>query len=246
MVPEIVAHRGYASRYPENTLLAVRAALDAGAGYVEVDVLLSADGVPVLMHDATFARTAGRDDQVATLSWSELRRIEVAERARLGDAGAGETVPSLAQLVELLSSRPAASAFIEIKRDALTSAGLERVVNRVLEDLAPIRERAIVISFSAEAVAHARAQGAPRIGWVLERYDDTARATACDLAPEFLFCNHEKLPTAPTPLWTGPWSWVVYEVTDAALARALAARGVKYIETMAVGEMLTALGAQAR
>jgi glycerophosphoryl diester phosphodiesterase len=246
IVPEIVAHRGYAWRYPENTLLAVRAALDCGAAFVEVDVLLSADGVPVLIHDATLARTAGRDEEVAALPWSELQDIEVAERPRLGERGAGETVPSLKQLVALLGGRPAASAFIEIKRAALASFGVERVVRCILEDLAPVRDRAIVISFSADAVERARALGAPRVGWVLERYDEGARAIALRLAPDFLFCNYEKLPSAPTPLWAGRWSWVIYEVTDATLARALMARGVRYVETMAVGEMLAALGARVR
>jgi glycerophosphoryl diester phosphodiesterase len=245
-VPQVVAHRGYASRYPENTLLALRAALDAGAAFVEVDVLLSADGVPVLMHDATLLRTAGRGEEVADLPWSELRRVEVAERARLGERGAGETVPSLTQLVELLVGWPAAAAFVEIKRAALARFGVERVVSRVLTDLEPMLDRAIVISFTADAVEHARARGAPRVGWVLERYDDTAHATARRLAPEFLFCNHEKLPPAPEALWSGSWDWVMYEVADAALARALTARGVRYVETMAVGELIAALGARRR
>jgi len=49
----LVAHRGWQRRYPENTLPAIKGALDAGARYIEVDVQLSADGVPVLFHDRT-------------------------------------------------------------------------------------------------------------------------------------------------------------------------------------------------
>jgi glycerophosphoryl diester phosphodiesterase len=198
------------------------------------------------MHDATLLRTAGRSEEVAALPWTELRRIEVAERARLGDRGVAETVPSLAQFVALLVERPAARAFVEIKRAALARFGVERVVSRVLADLEPVLDRAIVISFSAETAGRARAQGAACIGWVLERYEDAAHAIARQLAPEFLFCNHEKLPPPPEPLWTGPWDWVMYEVTDAALARALAARGVRYVETMQVGELIAALGARPR
>ena len=59
-VPIIVAHRGYAARHPENTLAGVRAALAAGIDHVEVDVLVSSDGVPVLMHDATLAQLSYR------------------------------------------------------------------------------------------------------------------------------------------------------------------------------------------
>ena len=52
-IPELVAHRGYALHYPENTLIGIEAAIRAGARYVEVDVQLSADKVPVLFHDRT-------------------------------------------------------------------------------------------------------------------------------------------------------------------------------------------------
>lgn len=241
--PVVVAHRGCAARHPENTIPALRAALDAGVRHLEVDVLMSADGVPVLMHDATLARTAGRPDEVASLTWAELATIEVAERARLGDAGAGVTVPSLGQLVELLREHPEATAFVELKRAALERFGRARVVERVLAELAPVAERTIVISFDRDAVALARARGARRIGWVLERYDDASLGLARDLAPEFLFCNHEKIAPGPGHPWRGPWAWVVYEITDAALARALAARGVAYVESMAPDALLTALAA---
>jgi len=240
-LPEIVAHRGYAARHPENTLRAVDAALDVGVTHVEVDVLLSADGVPVLMHDATLQRTAGRPEEVATLTWQELAQIEVAERGRLGAAGAGANVPSLSQLVTLLDERRTANAFIEIKRAALARFGIDPVVERVLADLAPVRHRTIVISFSAQAVERARVLGAPRIGWVLERYDAEAEAAARRIAPEFLFCNYLKLPPAPKSPWQGPWDWVAYEITDAQLAMALVARGVRYVETMAVAELRAAL-----
>ena len=58
--PELIAHRGWAYRYPENTLPAIAGALGAGARYVEFDVQITADGVPVLFHDSTLDRTAGR------------------------------------------------------------------------------------------------------------------------------------------------------------------------------------------
>ncbi|MGF1546037.1 MAG: glycerophosphodiester phosphodiesterase family protein, partial [Thiotrichales bacterium] len=56
MTFDLVAHRGYALRYPENTLPAIEAALAAGARYVEIDVQLSADQVPVLFHDRSLMR----------------------------------------------------------------------------------------------------------------------------------------------------------------------------------------------
>ena len=55
--PQLVAHRGYSSQYPENTLLAIEQAFIAGACFVECDVQLTQDGVPVLLHDVTQSRT---------------------------------------------------------------------------------------------------------------------------------------------------------------------------------------------
>ena len=60
----LVAHRGYPRRYPENTLLSLLAALEAGAEFVEFDVQMTADGVPVLLHDADLRRTGGADLEV--------------------------------------------------------------------------------------------------------------------------------------------------------------------------------------
>ena len=47
-IPELVAHRGYPQHYPENTLIGIEAAITAGARFIDVDVQLSADRVPVL------------------------------------------------------------------------------------------------------------------------------------------------------------------------------------------------------
>lgn len=245
--PIIVAHRGYAALHPENTLTAVRAALEAGVDHVEVDVVMSSDGTPVLMHDATLERTAGLPGAVATLTWSELARIEAAERSRLGERGAGSRIPSLAELVALLGEWPHAQVFVEIKRSALASHGLDRTVRRVCEEMSPMGERAVVISFSSEAIERARDFDGRSIGWVLERYDEEAHVLARRLAPDFLFCNHLKFPAAPTAPWPGRWAWVAYEIgSDARLARDLAARGVKYVETMTVAELKAALDERGR
>ena len=57
--PVLLAHRGWASRYPENSLVGIEAALVAGVACVEIDVQLSADHVPMVIHDLGLERTAG-------------------------------------------------------------------------------------------------------------------------------------------------------------------------------------------
>jgi glycerophosphoryl diester phosphodiesterase len=75
---------------------------------------------------------------------------------------------------------------------------------------------------------------------VLSKYDEPSRMKYEALAPDFLFCDHLALPPAGA-LRRGPWRWAIYEVDDFQLATQLAARGVDYIETMAVREMSQAL-----
>ncbi len=82
----ILGHRGFVARdVPENTLASVERALRAGADGVEVDLRLTADGVPVLHHDAHFRRTAGDSRHLSGLRLSELPRIGHARVPTLND-----------------------------------------------------------------------------------------------------------------------------------------------------------------
>ncbi len=74
--PVVVAHRAGAALGPENTLQALEASIAAGADMVEVDVRLTRDGVPVLLHDSTLRRTAGVERPVRELTLEELGKID--------------------------------------------------------------------------------------------------------------------------------------------------------------------------
>ena len=236
--PALVAHRGYALRYPGNTLIAIVAALDAGAAYVEFDVQMTADGVPVVLHDLSLRRTGGVDERVVDLPIQRVREIGVSEPQRFDSGFQDVRVPTLAEMVKLLEERPEARAFVEVKRSSLRHFGIDYVVDRVMEDLRPVLERCVVISFDREAVVRARRRGAPRVGWVIETWDKGANEDARTLAPDYLLCEHLIVPDGPSPFWPGPWRWVVYGIADAEHARRTAARGADFIETMAIGELL--------
>lgn len=99
---EIVAHRGYSSRFPENTLAAFRGAADAGADYVELDVRQTKDGVLVVMHDSSLLRTAGLDRDVCDVTYDEIRDLKVGERDFIWSSG--ETIPTLEEVLQFLKS----------------------------------------------------------------------------------------------------------------------------------------------
>jgi glycerophosphoryl diester phosphodiesterase len=76
----IIAHRGFMRSFPENTIIAVRGAFDQGADAVEVDIRLSADHVPFVMHDDTVDRTTDGHGAVATLYASQIASLDACVR----------------------------------------------------------------------------------------------------------------------------------------------------------------------
>ena len=74
--PWVVAHRGYRGLYPENTLAAFEAAIAVGADMVELDVCLTRDRVPVVIHDKTLYRTTDGKGLVSEHSLSELKELD--------------------------------------------------------------------------------------------------------------------------------------------------------------------------
>ncbi|MFN6962696.1 MAG: glycerophosphodiester phosphodiesterase [Pyrinomonadaceae bacterium] len=154
--PLIIAHRGASAAAPENTLAAFRRATECGAEGVEFDVRLAADGVPVVIHDATLERTAGRREAVSQLTSRELARADVGSwfnRARpklANDEFAGEGVPTLASVLDLLAGFDG-RLYVELKSEDADLRPLCRAVAGTLAD-SPALERAIVKSFRLAAV----------------------------------------------------------------------------------------------
>src|SRR5437016_11481927 len=77
---QIVGHRGAAGVAPENTLPSFEAAWAAGVGWVETDVHLTRDGVPILLHDATLDRTTTGHGPVSAVTWEDLRAVDAGVR----------------------------------------------------------------------------------------------------------------------------------------------------------------------
>lgn len=240
-LPDLIAHRGNAAEYPENTLPAIRSALDLGARYVEFDVQLTADRQPVLLHDSNLKRTAGLDRNALEMTLAELAEIRVNEAARLGSRFTDVGIPTLAQAVSVLEAHPTATAFVELKRASLRASGQEAFVHKVVDVLKPVARQCVIISFDLATVHYVRQTTAFRIGWVLPEYTNLAALKCEALAPDYVFCDHQLLTETTSRLWRGPWRWAIYEVTTPQLAVDLAVRGAKLIETMAVRSMLRAL-----
>jgi glycerophosphoryl diester phosphodiesterase len=133
--PRVFAHRGLAldapeNTVPENTLLAFTRALEAGAGYLELDLHASSDGVAVVSHDPDLQRLVGRPDTVASLPLAELQRV---------DLGAGQRFSTFA---EVLAAFPTARFNVDIK-----AAGAITSLVDAVRDASAI-DRVLITSFS--------------------------------------------------------------------------------------------------
>lgn len=146
-LPPIIGHRGAAGLAPENTLASFALAADLGCTMVEFDVRLSADRVPVVFHDDTLDRCTDGSGPVAALTLAQLKRL---------DAGGGQSIPTLAEVLELCRDRQLA-VNIEIKPDVGAEVETTRLALEVAGAVWPTdRPLPLVSSFSHQALATAR------------------------------------------------------------------------------------------
>jgi glycerophosphoryl diester phosphodiesterase len=153
--PIVVGHRGSAATHPENTLPSFQAAIDAGADAVELDVRVSADGVAVVMHDASVGRTTNGSGLVHELMLAELKRLDAS-----GERGEALEVPTLADVLELASGRVAVN--LEIKNlpgEPGFDGPVEAAVQAALGDLerAGFAGPVLVTSFNWSSIERSRA-----------------------------------------------------------------------------------------
>ena len=151
---QVIGHRGAAGHAPENTESGFRLALRLGVDAIELDVHLSRDDVPVVIHDATLDRTTDGSGPVAAASSAELKRLDAGGWFHPGYRAT--RIPFLGEVLALVGNR--VPVVVELK-------GQERVkelVARCVEAVESSGAAVVFSSFSREALAEARRQ-APHI-----------------------------------------------------------------------------------
>jgi len=239
-LPEIIAHRGNAAEFPENTLQSIASAVELGVKHVEFDVQLTADKVPVVIHDSDLERVGGRPGVVHDMYWADLAETAVGENQRLGNRFAFTFPPSLEQVLDALAGWEGVTAYVEIKRASMRRFGREAVLRRIAHVVQPMLDRCVVISFDLPSLRIMQLMTGARIGWVISDYGDATLAEAEAVAPQFMFANLERLPEGIQALWPGPWDWALYEVRDIRTAQQCQSLGARYVETMAVRSLRAA------
>lgn len=237
----LVAHRGFAGEYPENTLGAIVAALDLGVCRVEIDVQLSADGVPHIFHDASLKRTTGIDKLIFDLDAESLQQVSANYDSKFGGTFINQHIPQLDQLSVVHQRYGEANFFVELKRESLSQFGTKATVDAVIEATKEFLDRCVFISFDMDCLSYAREAYDVPVGWVVDQWNSDDFQRVSTLMPKYLFCNHKKLPDAISKLDPG-YLWVIYEVSNAGLAYKLAHLGTHLFETMSIRQLLETKG----
>ena len=237
--PQLVAHRGYTYCYPENSLLAIQAAVEAGAKFVEFDVLLSSDKVPVLFHDRDCQRMCGIEGAIHDYSFTELKSFSVSEPENFGTRFVENRITSLVELVKYITSVPQVTAFVELKRQALIEHGIDIVLEKVLSILAPIKNQAVIISYSIESLLATQSCSDYPLGAVFDHWSERNNDLIQKLNPKYMFTDILDLPEEGKLECPGS-QLAVYDCVDPVLADRVYQRGVDLVETFQIAEMLAA------
>jgi glycerophosphoryl diester phosphodiesterase len=236
----VIGHRGAAARAPENTLAGLRCAKALGCSWVEFDVRLTADGAPVLCHDATLDRTTDRTGPVSARSLAAIRQCDAG--SRFSPVFAGETMPTLDEALAL-AAELGLGVNIEIKsdrgREYATAAAVADRVNR-LGPAPPL----CVSSFLPAAVAVLR-DLAPRLprGILFRSVPSLWAEIAKRLGVAVIGASHRRLrPRRVAEIRAAGYPVAAFTVNDPARARQLFAWGVTSVFSD-VPDMILRLGA---
>lgn len=160
-LPRWIAHRGGGALAPENTLAGFRLAARMGYRAAEFDVMLTADGVPVVIHDETLERTTTGRGRVADLEWKTIAGADAG--VRFHKAWMGEKVPRLEEVLALCAALDL-GINVEIKPAAGHDEMTGRIVAETVKRLWPSDRPLLLSSFSPAALVAARdaVPGLPR------------------------------------------------------------------------------------
>ena len=232
---KILGHRGASADFAENTLDAMRGALEQGADGVELDVMQCATGELVVCHDEWLDRLAGKHWELERRSWAQLRTLDVGTRLGKGAA----RIPLLSEVFEMVPAGFLVN--VELKCERLDDQGLSEKVGAFITERG-LGEQVLVSSFNPLCLVRlARAFPSLRRGVLIDP-DKSYLAQAwgwlpiagkTSVHPHFSQCTAGRVRA-----WHEAGLEVaVWTVDDAGEARRLKAMGVEYVITNRPGAL---------
>jgi glycerophosphoryl diester phosphodiesterase len=242
-LPGLIGHRGAAAHAPENTLASIRRAHALGARWVEFDVKLTADGIPILMHDDRLERTTDGRGRVRDRTWEQIRALDAG--GWFSPSFAGERVPTLEDALRLCADL-GLGINVEIKpcrgRAAKTTEAVLDMLRRHWPSGLPVP---LLSSFDHRCLERAAAL-APEVprGYLCGRLPRNWRLELDRYGCATVNLDHRWIDGRRLALLRAAQVPVLlYTVNDAARARALLAAGATTVFSDRVADVLAALSA---
>lgn len=171
-----IAHRGFSSQFPENTLLSFQKALDLGVGWLELDLQLTRDGHLIVLHDRTVDRTTDGSGQAVDLTLDEIKGLDAG--GWLAPEFASQRIPTFEEVIEGLD--PPAILVAELKFAG--NDGIQSVIDLINERDAS--DRVVISSFDLEKLPAVKTLAPELPTTALLKTDGTSPQEKIDLARE--------------------------------------------------------------
>ncbi len=206
---KVIAHRGFSSKFPENSMLAFEQAVALGADGVEFDVQLSADGVPVIFHDESLQRITGDNLLVKDLTLRELKTLEISYKF-YGQCPA-QRIPTLEEYFTLVQGLDFLS-ILELKTAIFEYPDIEQKVVTLI-DAFRLNNQVILSSFNHYSLLRCK-RLAPDLPYgilyecrIAEPQNYAASLGMQYLHPDYRFLSNEELKKyEAVGIKTNPWT----------------------------------------
>jgi len=220
--------------------LAYQAAYEHGARYMELDLQMTVDDVPVLHHDVSLLRMAGIDQDIRETKTSKFKQLSASYAERFGNDFSDNKFTTFKKFCKWLRKNPDVTIFVEIKQETIDRSGIPKFVDEVYSRILQtgVESQCVIISFNDDVLDYARKISAMRVGWVLPEWSESTHKRSIELKPDFLFCDTESLPDKDEDIWRGSWQWAIYNLDDVESAIAMANRDIPFLETNEIGTLM--------
>jgi glycerophosphoryl diester phosphodiesterase len=228
-LPKIIGHRGACAYAPENTLSSIYTAHDLGLEWVELDVKLTKDMVPIIFHDGTLDRTTSGSGRVIDTNYEDIKELEAG--SWFGESFIGEPIPSLEQVIEVLCELDM-SLNLEIKPCPSRERETAEAALDLLAGYWEEHERILLSSFQIQSLEVCQEMAPEWARGLLFKDDfpENWQQIADHLAPRTLHIDGNKIQESPLAAFVDYGKPVLaYTINDESQAEWLFERGVKTI-----------------